>query len=366
MKPEKAKILYVDDEVNNLISFKAAFRRDFDITTAESGHEALKILKNDTFKVIISDQRMPNMMGVDFFKEVLKNGNKAVRILLTGYADISDVIAAVNQGHIFSYVSKPWQEEDLRIIINNAIRYYNTENELAERNIELEKAYKELEKFVYSASHDLRAPLASVSGLIKLVKMENQNPSSADYLEKIEGSIDRLEKFIENIISYYRSAKMEEKVEIVDFETLIDETLEIFRYFENASEIEFVKKINVSGNKEFKSDEDRIKIVINNLISNAIKYQEPQRENKKIEIDVTVNEDFAEINISDNGIGINEKSLEEIFTMFYRSTARNSGSGIGLYIVKETINKMNGEISVQSKFGEGTTFKVKIPNLNKV
>lgn len=117
-------VLYVDDEINNLNSFKATYRRDFKVYTANSGPEALKLIKEVNFQVIITDQRMPEMTGVEFLIEVLKESPDAIRILLTGYSDINAVIDAVNKGQIYYYVNKPWDEQQLRIIINNAYEIY--------------------------------------------------------------------------------------------------------------------------------------------------------------------------------------------------------------------------------------------------
>ena len=130
---EKISILYVDDEINNLNSFKAAFRRDFNVLLATSGREGLEILENNVVHVIITDQRMPEMTGVDFLIEVLKKYTDPIRILLTGYTDINAVIDAVNKGHIYYYLNKPWDEQQLKIIIKNAFEIFK----LREENKEL-------------------------------------------------------------------------------------------------------------------------------------------------------------------------------------------------------------------------------------
>ena len=122
---DQITILYVDDEINNLNSFKAAFRRDFKVLTAMSGKEGLDILKVHPVHVILTDQRMPEMSGVEFLIEVLKEYKEPMRILLTGYADINAVIDAVNKGHIYYYLNKPWDEQQLRIIIKNAYEIFS-------------------------------------------------------------------------------------------------------------------------------------------------------------------------------------------------------------------------------------------------
>ena len=125
----KINILYVDDEINNLNSFKAALRRDFKVLVATSGKEGLDILENNVVHVIITDQRMPEMTGVDFLIEVLKKYTDPIRILLTGYTDINAVIDAVNKGQIYYYLNKPWDEQQLKIIIKNAYEIFRLREE---------------------------------------------------------------------------------------------------------------------------------------------------------------------------------------------------------------------------------------------
>lgn len=360
MKPTKARILYVDDEMNNLTGFKATFRRDFDVTVANSAQEAIDILKEKEFEVIVSDERMPEMTGVEFFKAIKDEYPKPVRMLLTGYADIESVINAINEGHVYRYISKPWEETDLKLTIDNAVQFYNAQNELSERNIELQKAYNELEKFVYSASHDLRAPLASVLGIVRLAKMEELEPEEYDgYMTKIETSVNKLDMLLQNIISYYRSARLESMDSEVQFDKLIQSALDSFEYYEHASKIRF--QVNVQQNGPFNGDTTRIQIVLNNLISNAIKYQREEETDKQVTINATVADGKAVVSISDNGVGIKPDEVENIFTMFYHSAQKNAGSGIGLYIVKETLEKLSGSIEVESEQGKGTTFTITIP-----
>jgi response regulator RpfG family c-di-GMP phosphodiesterase len=126
---DKINILYVDDEINNINSFKATFRKDYNVYTALSGMVGLEILKNQIIHVIITDQRMPEMTGVEFLVEVLKEFPDPVRILLTGYTDINAVIDAVNKGHIYHYLNKPWDEQQMRIIIKNAYEIFSLREE---------------------------------------------------------------------------------------------------------------------------------------------------------------------------------------------------------------------------------------------
>ena len=141
----KINVLYVDDEINNLNSFYASFRRDFNIFIATSGKEGLDILKNNKIHIIITDQRMPEMTGVGFLVEVLKEYPDPIRLLLTGYADMEAVIDAVNKGKIYYYLTKPWDEQGIKVIIKNAFELYDTREKLLQLTEELKVANEQLE-----------------------------------------------------------------------------------------------------------------------------------------------------------------------------------------------------------------------------
>jgi len=145
MSNNKITILYVDDEMNNLISFKAVFRIKYNVLTAISGEDALKILKNNTVDIIITDQRMPNMTGVEFLESILDEYPDPIRILLTGYADMNAVIDAVNKGKIFHYLTKPWNEEELDMTISRAYDVYKSRIEEKEMTQKLSLSNEQLE-----------------------------------------------------------------------------------------------------------------------------------------------------------------------------------------------------------------------------
>jgi len=145
MNKEKITILYVDDEMNNLISFKAVFRIKYNVLTAISGDEATKILRNNVVNIIITDQRMPQMTGVEFLESILDEFPDPIRILLTGYADMNAVIDAVNKGKIFHYLTKPWNEEELDITIKRAFDIYKQKIEEREMTNKLSLSNEQLE-----------------------------------------------------------------------------------------------------------------------------------------------------------------------------------------------------------------------------
>jgi response regulator RpfG family c-di-GMP phosphodiesterase len=144
-KPKKISLLYVDDEENNLLSFKATFRLKYDVTIVSSGAGAMKIMESKPIEIIISDQRMPNMTGVEFLEKVLEIYPDPMRLLLTGYADMNAVIDAVNKGKIFHYLTKPWNEEELDFTINRAYEEYKKKHEIVEMNEKLAISNDQLE-----------------------------------------------------------------------------------------------------------------------------------------------------------------------------------------------------------------------------
>jgi response regulator RpfG family c-di-GMP phosphodiesterase len=145
MAAEKITVLYVDDEENNLFSFKATFRIKYNVLTAISGDEALKILESKKVQIIITDQRMPEMTGVEFLEKVLEKYTDPMRILLTGYADMGAVVDAVNKGKIFHYLAKPWNEEELDLTITRAYDKYLEKIELKDMNEKLAGSNDQLE-----------------------------------------------------------------------------------------------------------------------------------------------------------------------------------------------------------------------------
>ncbi len=139
-------VLYIDDEINNLNSFKAAFRRDFEIFVAQSAREGRKILDTNEIGVIITDQRMPGMTGIEFLESILTVYPDTIRILLTGFSDMNAVMDAINRGQVYKYLVKPWQNEELRLYIQNALEIYNLRKENKELAYKLQVANMELER----------------------------------------------------------------------------------------------------------------------------------------------------------------------------------------------------------------------------
>lgn len=357
MRTPTVRVLYIDDEDNNLQAFKASFRRQYEIYTAISAEEGLKILENIDVQVIIADQKMPHTTGVEFFKSIVDKYPDPIRILLTGYTDIEALADAINHGDIYRYITKPWNDLELHNSIKNAYDAYKAKIDLRNKMIELEKTNDELNRFIYSISHELRAPLVSVIGIVNLVKMEGLYNSSGEYWNLIETCSNKLDYYIQKTLQYYKNNKTDKDNSPVDFYKLINELIEIYAYTDKDTQF----TVNVKQDIPFKGDLFRIEVILGNLISNAIKYQKVTELNKKVNIDVVVSSEQAQIDISDNGMGILNEHLEKIFTQFFKSKVHH-GSGLGLFIVKEALNKIDGRIGVESDVDRGTTFKITIPN----
>ncbi len=238
------------------------------------------------------------------------------------------------------------------------------EESLMAANSELKKSNSELDKFVYSVSHDLRAPLSSMLGIISLIEAENTDENIAGDVQLVKRNIKKLDGFISDILDYSRNARMEIVAHDIDFELAIKDVTGNLKYMasmDGSMKIE----TNVEKNVPFYSDVTRVNVILNNLVSNAIRYSKPDGGSPLVSINITVNESEAIIIIKDNGIGISHENLDKVFVMFYRISKKSVGSGLGLYIVKETVEKLKGNIYLESELNEGTTFTVKLPNLSK-
>ncbi len=224
---------------------------------------------------------------------------------------------------------------------------------------ELKVRNTELDNFVYKVSHDLRAPLSSILGLVNLAKLPGNTDNPMDYIEIIGSKVEHLDHFIGDVLSHSKNLKIDLTVAKVDFNLIIDQTFNDLNYLEGAKGIS--RMVKVEG-IDFYSDPWRIAEILRNLISNAIKYRKLDQVASEIGVKISVDHLRAEIAFADNGIGIEEKNLAKVFEMFYRATEQSDGSGIGLYIVKNAVDKLGGQISVASRLGQGTRFSIILPN----
>lgn len=234
------------------------------------------------------------------------------------------------------------------------------EKDLRYKNDELVKINTELDKFVYSISHDIRSPLMSTLGVLNMAEAESLNEAEYKmYLGLIRQNIDRLDAFTTASIKYYKNTRERIIPEMVDLRDVIYECVETLRFQDEARDMDFF--IDIDEDTRLLTDRNKLQIIFSNLISNAIKYRRNEGEKSYLRISCYIKQDAASLVFEDNGEGIPENKLGDIFTMFSRFSQRSSGSGLGLYIVKEVIDRLNGEISFTSDFGKGTTIAMLIP-----
>lgn len=238
----------------------------------------------------------------------------------------------------------------------------NIEAKLLKNNRELEQTNQELDRFVYSASHDLSAPLKSILGLINISKIDNSIESGKTYLSEIEKSVKKLENFIGEILDYSRNKRLEIVPEQIRLKELCEEILENLKYTDHYNQVVF--DLSSLTDKQIIQDKTRLKIILSNLISNAIKFQKTNPEHHPlIKISAENNRNFVAIKVEDNGEGVRPESSKKIFDMFYRASDSAKGSGLGLYIARETANHIGGKISVTSEYGKGSEFVLEVPEL---
>lgn len=361
---DKIKVLYVDDENNNLVAFRSYFRKEYEVFTTLSAAEAFKILDENTIPVIISDQRMPGTSGVEFLEQTIKTHPDSIRVLITAQADIEMVIDSINRGQITKFIQKPWDWEKLSLAIENCVLLYKSKLELKKANDELSKANDELNKFVYSISHDLRSPLMSILGIVHLARIEGEKTDKTLYLEMIETCVSKLDLFIKNMIDYYKNSRGEVQNDKINFSELGQAVLDALPNKDPNMKMELL----VDQKSDFTGDGIRLQVILNNLVSNAVKYQNSEAEKRFVKLRIISDSESATIQVSDNGIGIMKEHLESIFKLFFRSdnSLDKQGTGIGLYIVKESVEKIGGRISVNSTPMLGTNFEIVIPNRKEI
>lgn len=240
-----------------------------------------------------------------------------------------------------------------------------TESNLIEQKSQVEKtneklsqANHEMDRFVYSVSHDISSPLKSIKGLIAISRLDNEkeNPS---YLNHIEMSVQKLEDFVSEVLEHSRTSRKEVQLEDMNIKELIDDLTDNLKYLENFNTIKFTLDLK---DPSFKADKFLIRVALSNLLSNAIKYQR-RRIGLTQEIKITSwqQDGHMHIRISDNGEGISDPYKDKIFEMFYRGTTNSTGSGLGLYIAKEAAEKLKGTIDFTTEYGVGSEFTIKIP-----
>lgn len=297
-----------------------------------------------------------SLKGKDKFKEILELVNQKPQEQL--HLDSIELKCKFNENHFFDVlVCKKELDE------GNAFLFYLLDVTDKVKAVEkIDTLNFELDNFIYKTSHDLRAPLLSVLGLLNLIeKDENEFEPKGTYQKLIRKSIERLDRYITQLSHYERIKNEEPKIKNIDLKSTI---LKIIKDYKNLYGADNVKVlINIPEDIEFGSDQFKVEVILNNILSNAIKYHNIEQAHPFINVQVKEINDSISISIADNGVGISDDNLDTVFKMFSRGTHLSDGSGLGLYLANQAATKIGGSIKIRSKVDIGTHLLITLPNL---
>jgi len=364
---KKLKILMIEDNKSDLLFIERVLHKDNlafvneCVDTLEGFNEALHRFNPD---IVLSDHRIPEFNFFEALQICLKEHADIPFLLVTGTVSDEYAISCLKNG-VDDYILKS-NLSRLPAAIRNAVKKRDleilkreTERVLRKRNEELQKVNKELDNFVYSVSHNLRGPLLSVVGLLNVAEYVDGKQEVDSLHGMIRSSISRLNDTLNDIIEYSMNSRNEIRGDYLDWSKMIKKT---FLKVEDLHLTEPVTKVlTLRTIVPFFSDVKRIEVILNSLLVNAINYRNKNKE-LIIEVDVSTTEENATIIIKDNGIGIAKEVLPKIYNMFYRGTEASQGAGLGLYIVREIVEKLKGKIVITSIAELGTTVTITIPN----
>lgn len=372
---KEIQVLFIDDESDIIDSMKRLFMREaYGVAGVTRIEDARRVLSTEKIKVVVSDQRMPEMEGVQFLKEVKQQHPDSIRILFTGYTDITAAEEAINLGEVYRFLTKPWKSSELVSTIRQAIEHYDLVIESRKRKEELEIAHKRLKEmyemqkeFTSTVSHELRTPLASIKTAIDLVikrMVGDINAEQQDILERAKRNVDRLKRLIDDILDLMKieSGRLQMNFQSHDLVRVVQDAVEFHKPFAQSRGLALTLEPDPTV-APFVFDSDRITQVMNNLLNNAIKFTPQGGVTVKIENHIQGN--HALVSIKDTGKGISEEDLPKLFRKFQQleSATENQegGTGLGLAICKEIVTRHAGKIWAESRPGEGSTFSFLLP-----
>ena len=369
----------VDDEPDVVKSVQDLLRLDYKVLGATRAGDALVILNREIVDVVMTDQRMPEMSGVEFLSKAREQHPDAIRLLFTGYADIRAVIDAINQGNVYRYITKPWDPEELQTVIREACERRDLLaerqkllEELKTKNEALEKANALKQAFIEVASHELRTPLTILSGLVGLsLRVQSLGEPLKDWLKRIDQAGQRLKTLVNQLVNMLEAKKFDRPLEkkTVDLPALLKQSVDDVRPF-----IELRKQaleLDIQPNLDsMELDELKIRDCINHLLLNAIKFTP---DNGRIGLGAARDADGGiTFSVTDTGIGIDSSCQKQLFEPFFTGfdVSHHSsghyeygrkGIGLGLSVVKAFVEMHGGTIGVSSEVGKGTIFTIALP-----
>ncbi len=387
MQPAKHTLLVVDDEADVLDSLRHQFHRAYRVITTSSGHQAIEILERDEVSLILSDQRMPGMTGDVLLRKARQLKPDSIRMLFTGYADIQAVISAVNEGHIFRYIMKPWDTSELESILRQGVEQYEL---LAERrrliaelqaaNAKLTDANRELARsgqlksaFIEVASHEFNTPITLVQGLTELLRLSNPDRPEAEdeILRQISSSGRQLGRLVSNLLTLLEAEDFRRKIEraVVDVAELLAAALDQVRPFARARGQTLAFR-PAQGLGCFEVDRDKLHAVLINLLTNAIKFT-PDGGTITLAAE-RGGGDRVVIAVEDEGAGLPRDEIPHLFEPFFTQldpSCHSSGDfgyckrglGLGLSIARHFVEMHGGQIHGENRAEGGARFVVEIP-----
>ncbi|MEX1310300.1 MAG: hybrid sensor histidine kinase/response regulator [Candidatus Sulfomarinibacteraceae bacterium] len=368
-------ILYIDDDESNLLVLKATCSGELNVITASSGAEGLDILAEREVAVLLVDQRMPGMTGVEVFEVAQEKYPDSVRILITAYTDLTEAIAAINRGHIRRYLRKPWEPEELKAALKEAVEIFQTRKKIADletRLLETERTYA-LGVVAAGVAHELRNPLAAMSMNLELARMrldamnrslaggESVDPSHlislAKALEKLEGAADNAKKIAEGLELSNRRRDLELTADLAE---ILDLTIKFMR----AALLKRARlQVDTDAVPVVQGSPQELGQVLINLLVNAMQAvpDGPASDNLVgVRLAPASELGWVELQVYDNGEGIPENVLGRVFDPFF-TTKTQGGTGLGLAISKKIVEESGGTITAESEAGKGTSFTVRLP-----
>ncbi len=382
----KPCLLVVDDEPDLVQSVKDLLRLDYQVLVATRAREALALMAREDVHIVMSDQRMPEMSGVEFLKRVKDAFPDVIRLLFTAYADLSTVVDAINQGNVYRYISKPWEPDELNIVLKQAVDQYRLQTErkqlikeVQEKNRQLEAANLELQRanelkrsFIKVASHELRTPLTLVLGLSEFAHKQGRLPAPMDdWLAQIYQASTRLNDRVDSIVKMQLAGQFERPLRPADVR--LDELCrgaaqEVHTFI--AERKQHLTLDLPEGLGSVCVDRDKMHDSIVELLINAIKFT-PDDGAIRVEARRPP-QGGAVIAVNDTGQGIEEASLPHLFEPFFTrfDVSRHSsgtfefgrrGLGLGLTVVDAFVKMHGGQVRVASKLNEGSKFTIYLP-----
>lgn len=384
--PSKHCLLVVDDEPDLVQSVKDLLRFDYRVLGTTRATEGLRIMEKEEVHIVMTDQRMPEMTGVEFLKFLRDAYPDAIRLLFTAYADIDAVTDAINQGNVYRYISKPWEPHELKSVLRQAVDKYDLQaerkkllREIQETNRQLESANQELRQandvkraFIRVASHELRTPLTIIMGMAEIsYKAQDVKPPLKNWLEQIfTGSLrlnERVEQMVKLLLAENFARPLQSRPEALT--ALLQKSAAAVATFAQQRKQNLVLDIPADlGTLTVEADKIHDSIV--QLLINAIKFT-PDAGTITLSAHRTPDRG-ADISVADSGLGIDPQCLPRLFDPFFTrfDVSRHSsgtfefdrrGLGLGLSVVKAFVEMHGGTIKVQSELKRGTTFTIHLP-----